>query len=90
MLKTPRGHAHTNTEAQALGIILQLLEFKVLWFAGRWFPSSPAPLCGDLWFTPAAGDLDPKFLSLCLFGCHEVPAERFFHVFHPSRFLNTY
>lgn len=73
-------------EAQALGTILLLLEFKVLWFAGRWFPLFPAPHCGDLWLTPAPGVLDPKFLSLCFFKYHEVPAERFFCVFHLFRF----
>lgn len=75
-------------EAQALGTILLPLEFKVLWLAGRWFPLFPPPLFGDLWFTPAAGDLDPKLLSLCLSRNCEVPAERFFYVSHLSRFLN--
>lgn len=80
-------HRQTGA-AQTLGTILLLLEFKVLWLAGRWFPLFPAPLCGDLRLTPAPGGLDPKFLSLCLFRHREVPAERFFSVFHLSRFLN--
>lgn len=71
-----------------MGTMVLLLGFKDLWFVGRWFPSFEALLRGDLWFTPAPGDLDPKFPSLYVFRYHGVPGDRFSQGYHLSRFLN--